>query len=51
MIQELGYCNGIENYSRYLSEGLPESLRLRFTTICRKTPWLSQMSRMSRYRS
>ena len=42
MILELGYCNGIENYSRYLSGRAPASRRRRSTTTCRPTRcWLS----------
>ena len=37
MMKEMGYCHGIENYSRHLSGRLPESLRRRCSIICRKT--------------
>src|SRR5690606_16665360 len=50
MIRELGYCNGIENYSRYLSGRAPGSRRRRCSTICRRMRWLSSMSRMCRFR-
>ena len=51
MIQELGYCNGIENYSRYLSGRAAGNLHPRSTTICRKTPWSSPTSPTFPYRS
>ena len=37
MIKELGYCQGIENYSRYLSGGRRVSRRRPCSTTCRKT--------------
>ncbi len=37
MILELGYCNGIENYSRYLSGRDSERRRRRSMTTCRTT--------------
>ncbi len=38
MIQEIGYCSGIENYSRYLSGREPgEAAAVLCTTICRPT--------------
>ena len=38
MIKELGYCSGIENYSRYLSGRNEGRLRLLSMTIFQKTP-------------
>jgi excinuclease ABC subunit B len=37
MMQELGYCSGIENYSRYLSGRRPASRRRRCSITCRRT--------------
>ncbi len=37
MIRELGYCSGIENYSRYLSGRKREKHRRPCSTICRRT--------------
>ncbi len=34
MIQQLGYCNGIENYSRYLSGKILVKHHLRYLIIC-----------------
>lgn len=36
MMQELGYCNGIENYSRYLSGRPPASRHRRCLIICQR---------------
>jgi excinuclease ABC subunit B len=41
MMMEVGYCAGIENYSRYLSDALRESLRHACSTTCRRTRCLS----------
>ena len=35
MMNELGYCSGIENYSRYLSGRRPRNRRRRCLTTCR----------------
>ena len=37
MMNEVGYCAGIENYSRYLSGRRPASRRRACSTICRRT--------------
>jgi excinuclease ABC subunit B len=39
MILELGYCNGIENYSRYLSGRPAGAPPPTFTTTCRPRCW------------
>ena len=36
MMNELGYCSGIENYSRFLSGAGPASRRRPCSTICRR---------------
>ncbi len=38
MIRELGYCQGIENYSRYLSGRRRESRRQLCLNTCPTTP-------------
>ena len=38
MIKEMGFCRGIENYSRHLTGKLPASRRRRCSIICRRTP-------------
>jgi excinuclease ABC subunit B len=37
MMRELGYCNGIENYSRILDGRPPGSLRTRWSSTSRRT--------------
>lgn len=44
MMLELGYCNGIENYSRYLSAVRPVRRRRPCSTTCRLTPCWSSTS-------
>jgi transcription-repair coupling factor (superfamily II helicase) len=51
MIQELGYCQGIENYSRYLSGREPASRRPACSITCRKTRCWWWTSRTSPFRS
>ncbi len=38
MIKQIGYCHGIENYSRHFSGRLPGKPRPRCSIICRTTP-------------
>ena len=38
MLSELGFCKGIENYSRHLSGAGRASRRPRWSTTCRPTP-------------
>jgi excinuclease ABC subunit B len=37
MLQEVGHCKGIENYTRHLSGASPASRRPRWWTTCRPT--------------
>jgi excinuclease ABC subunit B len=50
MMRELGYCSGIENYSRYFDGASPASRRLRCWIIFRTIFCCSWMKAMSRYR-
>ncbi len=45
MIRELGFCSGIENYSRHLSGGSPGRARGRCSTTSRRTGSSSSTSR------
>ncbi len=46
MMLELGYCSGIENYSRYLSGRGKGELRPLYLIICLITHYLSSMNLM-----
>ena len=48
MIRELGYCQGIENYSRYRLAGRPVSHLPRYSNTCRTTLYWLLTSRTSR---
>ena len=37
MMAEVGFCNGIENYSRHLTGRMPASRRRACSTTCRRT--------------
>ena len=45
MMKELGFCNGIENYSRILDGRPPARRRTRCSTTSRPTSWSSSTSR------
>ena len=51
MIKQIGYCHGIENYSRHFPDGCRVKLRLHCWITCRPTLFSSSTRATRRYRN